>query len=813
MARTIQSAGVQINEINLSDRALITGNQTVFVAGYSSQGPSDEVVQLTGGTAEFEQIFGKPTTPAERYFYHSVKHIADSTSASLLVSRLPYGAGAGQGFDANSYGVLAYPIAPVSVDKVDIAFVALAKFFEAGDTAKSFMINKPVFVQLTQDEYNSIKNGTFEWSNVPHDAVSIEAPYTTSEEKLTYLSKFGMLVVNKSQTSLNSKFEGFYVALTDNANVNPATDYDSITNMLSRNSADNTDLLTVPVARRNFSLYAASNGGSRGSISEIVESAAPFDIFDSRFNDTINLAVFKVRRDPTSSNPDALSYTVSSTFTGSLDSFRKFSSANGGQPRSGFIEDVVAGNNDFDVYVNSNISKARGSWQNVDDSIKTSVRIINKSNTGLPKSGNQFLIDEFDFGPTGNADITNPLYIAFRKIAGMAEADATKLPGSVGYDETPDSAGVLVPVSVYIDYASDVKDLGSIPAKLDRALNRLIDTDLYDIDFVVEAGLGSVWVGAVDQQVGVDDPLIYDDTKIHSDIADLDSTIYSTVPGGTISIVDDYMSIANVFLNLCQFKRKDCMFISDPLRQIFVQGKNMKTLSDKSKYFSKHIYWPVRHQYERIDSNFIIKSGVVERVYDATSDQQVWGPFSGSFAALCVNTPEVWNAPAGFDHGTVSGITDLAFTPSQKENDQMYNIGINCVKFFPRDGFVMWGQKTGQSKPNALDRIQARRTLFYLERATAKAAKYFVFKNNTFYTRQQVVNVLTPIYENVKNGVNPGLYDYRLLCNDSNNTPAVIDDNSLVIDVAVKLTRTAEYVIVNMITTRTDQNFSEVLPG
>ena len=168
-----------------------------------------------------------------------------------------------------------------------------------------------------------------------------------------------------------------------------------------------------------------------------------------------------------------------------------------------------------------------------------------------------------------------------------------------------------------------------------------------------------------------------------------------------------------------------------------------------------------------------------------------------------------WVAPAGFTRGVVTGITDLAFYPKQKQRDQLYKIALNPVVFFPNEGFVIYGQKTAQKQPSAFDRINVRRLFLTLENQTNTVARSFVFEPNTLFTRTQIKNILTPIFDNAKN--TSGLYDYLLICDERNNTPSVIDDNTLVIDIYIKPVRTAEFILVNFYATRTNQNFSEIV--
>lgn len=776
MARKIQSPGVEMNEIDISPTALLTGNTNVYITGFASQGPTDEVVQLVGGIAEFEQIFGLPTTAAERYFYYTVKRVADTTSAAIYLTRLPYGAGGGNTFNANTYGALVYPMVPVSRAAPG---TALTSFKSSSTTDLSYFIGEPIYFNITQEEYQSILSGGIEWSDTPGTATSIST--------FADFGKAGFVVLDKSNSTLNNKYEGYYIGLTDNANVNPDTAYDSIAKIFTRNTNTNTKF-EVPAQRLGFKLTSPSTSTAT-SLSSVVEGIASYDIFNDQFRDVINLGVFKIRRDPTASDPNVLTYVLQEKYTGSFDSARQLSSANGGAPRSLFLETVTQDSNLISVYVNSNISTANGPWQNSNSIPTKSVRVLSGSNIGTNTVGNSYLETEFDVS------------------AGELFTPLSTLATAVG------KVDVIEPISVYADYATDNKDLGTVPSKLERVLRPLYDKDLYDVDLVLEAGLGTIWVGAKDQWAGESAPYVYDDTKSLSEEAYADLTVTGNYTTEDKAVLTDYMSIASVFIGLCKDERKDCLFIADSVRQITVQGKNFKTLANKTRYFSKHIYWPLRHQFELINTSFVAAYIPWAKVYDAASDQQVWVPFSGFAGSIIANTPNKWNAPAGFNYGLISGVNDISYTPSTKENDQLYNISLNAVRFFPRDGYVLWGQKTKQAIHSVLDRIAPRMTLFFLEKATSNVTKNFVFQNNTFFTRQQVINVLNPVFASVKNGIDPGLYDYKIVCNESNNTPSVIDDNTLVIDIAVKLTRQAEFIVVNMITTRTDQNFSEILPG
>jgi len=119
------------------------------------------------------------------------------------------------------------------------------------------------------------------------------------------------------------------------------------------------------------------------------------------------------------------------------------------------------------------------------------------------------------------------------------------------------------------------------------------------------------------------------------------------------------------------------------------------------------------------------------------------------------------------------------------------------------------GQKTLLKAPSAFDRLNVRRLFLYLEKSVFNTAKFFVFEPNTTFTRSRLVNTITPVFDLAKN--TQGLFDYLIVCNTTNNTPELIDDNTLVVDIYIKPVRTAEFILVNFYCTRTSQNFQELI--
>jgi phage tail sheath protein FI len=220
----------------------------------------------------------------------------------------------------------------------------------------------------------------------------------------------------------------------------------------------------------------------------------------------------------------------------------------------------------------------------------------------------------------------------------------------------------------------------------------------------------------------------------------------------------------------------------------------------------------MRHQFELENTSYAATYGNWVQAYDDFTGEKVWVPFSGYQAAIMARSDAAefaWSAPAGFTRGLVTNALDIAINPNQKQRDELYKININPVMFSASQGIVVFGQKTMSRKPSAFDRINVRRLFLTLERPTKKAAQFFVFEPNNEFTRTRLVNVLTPIFEFAKQ--NSGVYDYLIVCDERNNTPQVIDSNEMKVDILLKPTRTAEFILVTFTATRTDANFEELI--
>ena len=357
-----------------------------------------------------------------------------------------------------------------------------------------------------------------------------------------------------------------------------------------------------------------------------------------------------------------------------------------------------------------------------------------------------------------------------------------------------DGAKALFPLGVYAPdtrSTDDTKTIGNIPAKLDKVLRTVETVENTTVDIVVDAGLSTIYT--VTNNFGLS--------------SFNDETYVGTVSG---TVVEDWRAVTNELINFSENTRKDCFTIVDPPRAIFVSGRDEKIADMDGKTFSEDIYKPLK-EIASYETNYAAIYGNWVKTNDLFSGRRLWMPFSGYAAAVFARSDaaaNTWAAPAGMNRGSFT-VLDIAFNPNQKQRDRLYEISVNPVVFFSGDGFSVYGQKTLQTKPTAFDRINVRRLFLTLERAVQRTLKYFVFEPNTDFTRNRLKNVITPIFEYAKN--TEGVYDYLIVADERNNTPDTIDNNELIVDIYLKPVRTAEFILVNFIATRTGQNFLELI--
>lgn len=198
--------------------------------------------------------------------------------------------------------------------------------------------------------------------------------------------------------------------------------------------------------------------------------------------------------------------------------------------------------------------------------------------------------------------------------------------------------------------------------------------------------------------------------------------------------------------------------------------------------------------------------------YDKYNKKYRWIPLNGDIAGLCVNTDKVrdpWFSPAGFNRGQIKNCIKLAWNPTKPERDIIYPLGVNPVCSFTGQGFVLYGDKTLLKKPSAFDRINVRRLFIVLEKAISNAAKFSLFEMNDEFTRAQFVALVTPYLRDIQG--RHGIYDFRVVCDSSNNTPAVIDGNQFIGDIYIKPSRSINFIQLNFVAVGTGVDFTTIV--
>ena len=185
---------------------------------------------------------------------------------------------------------------------------------------------------------------------------------------------------------------------------------------------------------------------------------------------------------------------------------------------------------------------------------------------------------------------------------------------------------------------------------------------------------------------------------------------------------------------------------------------------------------------------------------------------NGDIAGLCVRTDnerDPWFSPGGLNRGVIKNVVKLAWNPTKTERDTLYVAGINPVVSFPGEGTVLFGDKTMLSKPSAFDRINVRRLFITLEKAIARAARFSLFEFNDQFTRAQFVAIVEPFLRDVQG--RRGITDFRVVCDETNNTGQVIDSNQFIGDIYIKPARSINFIQLNFVAVRTGVSFNEVV--
>ena len=246
--------------------------------------------------------------------------------------------------------------------------------------------------------------------------------------------------------------------------------------------------------------------------------------------------------------------------------------------------------------------------------------------------------------------------------------------------------------------------------------------------------------------------------------------------------------------------RKDCLAFISPEKADVVNNAGSESTD------------AIAYRDTLTSSSFLVMDSNWKYQYDKYNDKYRWVPCNADVAGTCARTDQQrdpWYSPGGLNRGILKNVIRLAWNPTQANRDSLYQKGINPIVSFAGEGTVLFGDKTMLSKPSAFDRINVRRLFIVLEKAISRAARYSMFEFNDQFTRAQFVNLVEPFLRDVQG--RRGITDFRVVCDESNNTGQVIDRNEFVGDIYIKPARSINFIQLNFVAVRTGVSFNEVV--
>jgi phage tail sheath protein FI len=269
-------------------------------------------------------------------------------------------------------------------------------------------------------------------------------------------------------------------------------------------------------------------------------------------------------------------------------------------------------------------------------------------------------------------------------------------------------------------------------------------------------------------------------------------------------------ALANKLISVAELRKDAIAFISpyrgaalsDTSVQTAVTVRSASDITDNVIEF----YSPIA------SSSYAIFDSGYKYMYDRFSNTFRYVPLNGDIAGLCARNDInnfAWYSPAGTSRGAILNAVKLAYNPTKTQRDKLYSNRVNPVIFSPGAGIILFGDKTGLAKASAFDRINVRRLFVYLENAISQAAKDALFEFNDEITRTNFVNTIEPFLRDVQ--AKRGIFDYVVICDETNNTAAVIDSNEFIADIYIKPARSINFIGLNFIATKTGVDFEEVI--
>lgn len=345
----------------------------------------------------------------------------------------------------------------------------------------------------------------------------------------------------------------------------------------------------------------------------------------------------------------------------------------------------------------------------------------------------------------------------------------------------------------FVDFDSDMKQTAGTAAGANAVSgsNFLVDSAARNsITYNFDSGVNSGILGTTEFLNGHD---LFED----KDIVEVDFLISPSMNART-----DQTTIVNDLITTAQSTRKDCVVCASPARTDVVNLTNAATITTNITTTAASF----------TNSSYLVMDGNFLKVYDKFNDQYINIPAASSTAGIMAATDlnrAPWFSPAGSRRGQYLGITALNYSPTKAQRDTLYKASVNPIANIPGQGSLLFGDKTKLGRPSAFDRINVRRLFLVLERAIGRAAEQALFEFNDEFTRAEFVNIVEPVLREVRG--RRGITDFRVVCDETNNTSEVVDRNEFIANIFIKPARSINFITLNFVAVRSGVDFEEVV--
>ena len=762
MIRTILSPGVELNEVDKSQYTSNAGfGNRALVMGFASRGPNKTPTQITSMT-DFQTIYGTPNSEAERYFYNGVDIMLGS-GATVVAAKIPYA-------NDKGYAGQKYLVSEGNVEKSsDIESILGLNTTEPSATDPG---EDKVFEILSKSD-ETIKS----MSNVEENgAVLIESDLFDSLENGSR-KDMGSILPNNSFLIVD-KTKSAYKTYTG-----------------SGSNVECLGILPVVTTAANALAIAYELSGVNMDSDDAGEISGKVNLFESLDNIEYITDISSAEEGdadlPTSDTNISDFWEVGAKTMYNANTLNSISK-NAAQ----FFPTINYATNATTNMGTSAFDRTYFSWIGVVVyQIKVNKGTGNLFAEPVESFAGSLLKDAKDLRTNASVFIENIINTTSNYISIYVDDNLSENKSDLFATDrilwAKPSSGVILGLPKKA--AEKTIKYSDISKAIDDVFGSYSNVLASTLDVVVDAGMSTIAQAVNGSDEGVEfDPI--------------------RNPSTTRGQWSAWRAIINKYKKFCDTTRKDCVFVCDSPRDFSLVGsKKIVSPYDIKKSVSNDIL-PYVKNIAGVNTSYGWGYAIWYLIGDAYSGQSFWCPPS-IFGANCyVRTRtrwNVWDAPAGLTRGVIS-VDDTSFEPDLNARNTLYSNAWNYSLTYVQNGATcLEGQKTFQTKTSAFDRINVRSLFLYLERQVFAVARDYIYEPNTVDIRQQFVDNITPIFDSVLAA--GGCYAYKIICDETINTPQTIDNNELRVRIGVQPTKTIEFILIEFVATRTGSNWSELV--